>query len=36
MDPEGPSIFNRIFELEDELNEARLDLMVKRGVITGL
>ncbi|EFK09669.1 conserved hypothetical protein [delta proteobacterium NaphS2] len=33
-DPEHPSIFNRIFELEDELNEAHLDLMVKRGVIT--
>ena len=34
-DPEQPSIFNRIFELENELHEAHLDLMVKRGVITG-
>ena len=33
-DPEQPSIFNRIFELEDELCKARLVLMVKRGVIT--
>lgn len=33
-DPEEPSIFNGIFELEDELRKARLDLMVKRGVIT--
>ena len=31
-DPEQPSIFNRIFELEDELAKAHLDLMVKRGV----
>ena len=34
-DPEQPSIFNGIFELENELSKARLDLMVKRGVITG-
>jgi hypothetical protein len=34
MDTEQPSIFNGIFELEKELNEARLDLMVKRGVFT--
>jgi len=33
-DPERPSVFNRIFILEKELYEARLDLMVKRGVIT--
>ena len=33
-DPERPSVFNRIFVLEKELHEARLDLMVKRGVIT--
>lgn len=33
-DPEQPSIFNGIFELEDELHEANLDLMVKRSVIT--
>ena len=30
-DPEQPSIFNRIFELEDELRKARLDPMVKSG-----
>ena len=34
MHPERPSIFNGIFELEKQLNEARLDLMIKRGVIT--
>jgi hypothetical protein len=34
MHPERPSIFNGIFELEKQLNEARLDPMVKRGVIT--
>jgi len=34
VDPEQPSVFNRIFVLEKELHEARLDLMVKRGVIT--
>jgi hypothetical protein len=34
VDPEEPSIFNGIFELEEKLNEARLDLMVKRGIIT--
>lgn len=33
-DSERPSVFNRIFVLEKELHEARLDLMVKRGVIT--
>ena len=33
-DSERPSVFNRIFALEKELHEARLDLMVKRGVIT--
>jgi hypothetical protein len=33
-DPEEPSIFNRIFGLEKELNHAGLDLNVKRGVIT--
>jgi len=33
-DTEEPSIFNGIFELEEKLNEARLDLMVKRGIIT--
>ena len=33
-DSEQPSVFNRIFALEKELHEARLDLMVKRGVIT--
>jgi len=33
-DPERPSVFNRIFSVEKELHEVRLDLMVKRGVIT--
>ena len=33
-DSEQPSIFNGIFELEEKLNDARLDLMVKRGIIT--
>jgi len=31
---ERPSVFNRIFALEKELHETRLDLMVKKGVIT--
>ncbi|HKI48305.1 MAG TPA: transposase, partial [Desulfobacteria bacterium] len=34
-DSDRPSVFNGIFELEEKLNEARLDLMVKRGIITG-
>ncbi|EFK08100.1 conserved hypothetical protein [delta proteobacterium NaphS2] len=34
-DTEQPSIFNGIFELENELKKARLHLMVKRGSITG-
>ena len=33
-DTEKPSIFNSIFELEDELRKACLDLVVKRGAIT--
>jgi hypothetical protein len=33
-DPDEPSIFNRIFGLENELQQAGLDLNVKRGVIT--
>jgi len=33
-DPEQSSIFNGIFELEEKLNEAHLDLGVKRGIIT--
>ena len=33
-DPDNPSIFNRIFALENELQQAGLDLNVKRGVIT--
>jgi hypothetical protein len=33
-DPEKPSVFNRIFGLEDELKNANLDLIVKRGVFT--
>jgi hypothetical protein len=33
-DPESPSIFNRIFGLEDELRKASLDIVVKRGVFT--
>ena len=32
--PEKPSIFNQIFGLEEELQSAGLDLVVKRGVIT--
>jgi hypothetical protein len=32
--PESPSIFNRIFGLEDELRKASLDIVVKRGVFT--
>jgi hypothetical protein len=34
-DPENPSIFNRIFGLEEELRKASLDVIVKRGEITG-
>ena len=33
-DPEEPNIFNQIFGLEKELHNARLDLIVKRGVVT--
>jgi len=32
--PEKPSIFNQIFGLEEELQSAGFDLVVKRGVIT--
>jgi len=32
--PEKPSIFNQIFGLEEKLQIAELDLLVKRGVIT--
>jgi hypothetical protein len=32
--PENPSIFNQIFGLEDELTNANLDLVVKRGIFT--
>jgi len=32
--PEKPSIFNQIFNLQDELQTAGLDLIVKRGLIT--
>lgn len=32
--PENPSIFNQIFVLEDELKNANLDLVVKRGIFT--
>jgi len=32
--PDNPSIFNRIFGLENELQQAGLDLNVNRGVIT--
>jgi hypothetical protein len=32
--PEKPSIFNQIFSLQEELQRAGLDLIVKRGVIT--
>jgi hypothetical protein len=34
--PNKPSIFNRIFGLEHELQRAGLDLIVKRGVITSI
>ena len=34
--PEKPSILNKIFLLEDELQKAGLDLVVKRGVITSI
>ena len=35
-DPENPtSIFNRIFGVDEELRRASLDVIVKRGVITG-
>jgi len=33
-DTEKPSIFNKIFSLEEELKKAGLDLIVKRGVFT--
>jgi hypothetical protein len=33
-DPDKPSIFNQIFGLEQELQRAALDVIVKRGVIT--
>jgi len=32
--PERPSIFNQIFRLKDQLQEAGLDLIVKRGLFT--
>ena len=32
--PEKPSIFNQIFNLQEEMQSASLDLIVKRGVIT--
>ena len=32
--PEKPSILNRIFNLEEQLQRAGLDLIIKRGVIT--
>lgn len=32
MEKEQPIVFNGIFELEEKLNDARLDLMVKRGI----
>jgi hypothetical protein len=34
--PEKPSIFNHIFQLEKELQTAGLDLVVKRGLITSI
>jgi len=34
--PDKPSIFNRIFGLEEELQRVSLDLIVKRGVITSI
>jgi hypothetical protein len=33
-DPEKTSIFNQIFDLQDQLQNAGLDLIVKRGIIT--
>ena len=33
-DPEKPSIFNQIFGVKEELQQAGLDLIVKRGVFT--
>ena len=33
-DPEKPSIFNQIFGVKEELQQAGLDLVVKRGVLT--
>jgi hypothetical protein len=32
--PDNPSFFNQIFGLEDELTNANLDLVVKRGIFT--
>lgn len=32
--PDKPSIFNQVFGLEEQLQDARLDLVVKRGTIT--
>ena len=32
--PENPSIFNQIFGLKDQLQQAGLDLVVKRGIFT--
>ncbi len=34
--PDKPSIFNQIFSLQEELQSASLDLVVKRGVITSI
>ena len=34
--PEKPSILNQIFSLQDELRKAGLDLIAKRGIITGI
>jgi len=33
-DPENPSIFNQIFGVQEELQRANLDLIVKRGIFT--
>jgi hypothetical protein len=35
-DPEKPSIFNQIFGVQEELQRENLDLIVKRGVFTGI
>jgi hypothetical protein len=34
--PDKPSIFNQIFNLQEELQRAGLDVIVKRGMITGV